>query len=66
VPAEATITPTGVAILAEDFQSVRRFSERDHANIVSWNHYDRGSQFSPHDAPDLLLGDIREFFRPLR
>ena len=65
-PTEATTTPTGVAIFAEDFQSVRRFSERDHANIVSWNHYDRGSHFSPHDAPDLLLGDIREFFRPLR
>ncbi len=54
-PTEATTTPTGVAIFAEDFQSVRRFAERDHANIVSWNHYDRGSHFSPHDAPDLLL-----------
>jgi hypothetical protein len=55
-----------LAIFAEDFQSVRRFAERDHANIVTWKHYDRGSHFSPHDAPDLLLADIREFFRPLR
>jgi len=65
-PTEPTGTPTGVAIFAEDFQSVRKFADRDHANIVSWNHYDRGSHFSPHDAPDLLIADIREFFRPLR
>jgi hypothetical protein len=65
-PTGPTTTPTGVAIFAEDFQSVRRFSERDHANIVSWHHYDRGSHFAPHDAADLLLEDIRTFFRPLR
>ena len=65
-PGEPTTTPTGVAIFAEDFQSVRRFADRDHANIVHWRHYDRGSHFSPHDAPDELVGDIREFFRSLR
>ena len=65
-PTEPTTAPTGVAIFAEDFQSVRRFAERDHSNIVSWNRYDRGSHFSPHDAPDLLLKDIRDFYRPLR
>jgi epoxide hydrolase len=65
-PSEATTTPTGVAIFANDFQSIRRFAERDHANIVSWNRYDRGSHFSPRDAADLLLDDIRQFFRALR
>src|SRR5262245_10410513 len=65
-PVEPTTAPTGVAIFAEDFQSVRRFAERDHANIVSWNRYDRGSHFAPQDAPDLLLDDIRGFFRELR
>jgi pimeloyl-ACP methyl ester carboxylesterase len=65
-PTEPTATPTGVAIFAEDFQSVRKFADRDHANIISWNYYERGSHFSPHDAPDLLLADIREFFRQLR
>jgi epoxide hydrolase len=65
-PTEPTTTPTGVAIFANDFQSIRRFAERDHANIVSWNRYDRGSHFSPHDAPDLLLDDLRQFFRTLR
>jgi hypothetical protein len=65
-PDGPTTAPTGVAIFAEDFQSVRRFSDRDHANIVSWNHYDRGSHFSPRDAPELLVADIRQFFRGLR
>jgi pimeloyl-ACP methyl ester carboxylesterase len=65
-PTEPTTTPTGVAIFAEDFQSVRRFAERDHANIISWNRYERGSHFAPQDAPDLLLDDIRGFFRRLR
>ena len=65
-PTEPTTTPTGVAIFANDFQSIRRFADRDHTNIVSWNRYDRGSHFSPHDAPDLLLDDIRQFFRGIR
>jgi len=65
-PAEPTTVPTGVAIFKDDFQSIRRFADRDHSNIVRWTRYDRGSHFAPHDAPDLLLGDIREFFRPLR
>jgi epoxide hydrolase len=65
-PTEPTTAPTGVAIFAADFQSIRRFADRDHTNIVSWNRYARGSHFSPHDAPDLLVDDIRAFFRRLR
>ena len=65
-PTVPTTVPTGVAIFAEDFQSVRRFAERDHANIVSWNRYDRGSHFAPYDAGDLLVDDIRTFFRAYR
>jgi len=58
--------PTGVAVFAEDFQSVPKLARRDHAGIVHWRHYDRGSHFSPQDAPDVLVADIREFFRSLR
>jgi hypothetical protein len=65
-PSGPTTAPTGVAVFAADFQSIGRFAERDHANIVSWNRYDRGSHFSPHDAPDLLVADLRAFFRELR
>jgi pimeloyl-ACP methyl ester carboxylesterase len=65
-PSGPTTVPTGVAIFAEDFQSVPKLARRDHANIVHWRHYDRGSHFAPRDAGDLLVDDIREFFRPLR
>jgi epoxide hydrolase len=65
-PPEPTTAPTGLASFAFDFKPLRRLAERDHKNIVSWNDYDRGSHWAAHDAPDLLLADIREFFRQLR
>jgi hypothetical protein len=54
-----------LAAFAADFCAVRRFADRDHSNIVSWNTYDRGSHWATHDAPDLLIDDIRQFFAAL-
>jgi hypothetical protein len=34
-------------------------------SIVSWNDYPRGGRWASQDAPDLLLQDIRQFFRSL-
>jgi hypothetical protein len=51
-----TTAANRVAIFAEDFQTIRKLAERDHRGIVSWNRYERGSHFAPHDAPDLLVG----------
>ena len=65
-PAEPTTVPLGLAAFAYDFRSIRRFAERDHANIVSWNEYDRGGHWSAHEAPDLLVADLRQFFGGLR
>jgi hypothetical protein len=65
-PAGPTTVPTGVAMFADDFRSIRRFADRDHTGIVRWTTYDRSGHFAPHDAPDLLVPDIRAFFRPLR
>jgi epoxide hydrolase len=58
-------TPTGVAVFPNDFRSVRRFAERAN-NIVHWSQFDRGGHFAASDAPDLLVGDLRKFFRPFR
>jgi hypothetical protein len=55
--------PIGLASFAWDMKTVRKFAERDHTNIVSWNEFDRGSHWAAHDAPDLLIGDIRQLFR---
>ncbi|HEX6231576.1 MAG TPA: epoxide hydrolase [Jiangellaceae bacterium] len=65
-PTEPTTVPIGLAQFGGDFQSIRRFAERDHKNIVSWNTYDRGGHYAAHDAPELLVGDIRQFFAHLR
>jgi epoxide hydrolase len=65
-PGQPTTAPIGLAAFAYDFTPLRRFAERDHANIVHWNEYDRGGHWSAHDAPDLLIDDVRQFFSRLR
>jgi pimeloyl-ACP methyl ester carboxylesterase len=70
-----TTTPTGLAMFAGDFRSIRTFAERDHAGIVSWNSYDPGmpsggaqdaaGHYAAHEAPALLVGDVRRFFAQL-
>ena len=57
-------TPVGVAAFAEDV-AIRRYGERSH-NVVHWSDFDRGGHFAALEAPELLVGDIRAFFAPLR
>jgi pimeloyl-ACP methyl ester carboxylesterase len=59
-----TQVPTGVAVFAEDV-SIRRFAEQGN-NIVHWSDFDTGGHFAAMEAPDLFVGDVREFFRGLR
>jgi epoxide hydrolase len=65
-PTAPTTVPLGLANFANDFQSIRPFAERDHTNIVSWNVYERGGHYAAHEVPELLIDDIRQFFRQLR
>jgi hypothetical protein len=58
--------PTAVAAFGGDFSGIRRFADRDHRNIMRWTRFDHGGHFAAHKAPDLLVGDIRAFFDPLR
>jgi len=62
-PAGPTTTPIGVAAFAGDFSGIRRLADRDHRNIVRWSTFDRGGHYAAHQAPELLAGDVREFFR---
>jgi epoxide hydrolase len=74
-PSGPTSTPTGLAMFAGDFRSIRAFAERDHGSIVSWNSYDPGlpaggpadaaGHYAAHEATDLLVGDLRRFFASL-
>ncbi len=65
-PKEPTTVPLGLANFAYDFQSIRPFAERDHRNIVSWNVYEVPGHYAAQTAPDVLVRDIREFFRKVR
>jgi epoxide hydrolase len=65
-PTEPTTAPTGVAAFAGDFSGIRRFADRDHSNIVRWSAFDHGGHFAASKVPDLLVGDVRAFFRDLR
>jgi epoxide hydrolase len=33
---------------------------------VHWSEFDRGGHFPAMEEPDLLVGDVREFFRRFR
>ncbi|GAA2342376.1 epoxide hydrolase family protein [Dactylosporangium salmoneum] len=77
-PQGPTSSPTGLAMFYGDFESIRRFAERDHANIVQWHAYgypgeganepadgDVGGHYAAHEATEVLAADIREFFKTL-
>jgi epoxide hydrolase len=64
VPPQPVTVPTGVAVFAEDY-AIRRYGERGH-NIVHWTEFDRGGHFAAMEAPDLLVSDVRTFFRLVR
>ena len=61
---EPNPAPTGVAVFAEDI-AIRRYAEQSN-NIVHWTEFDRGGHFAAMEAPDLLVGDVRTFFRSIR
>jgi pimeloyl-ACP methyl ester carboxylesterase len=45
--------------------AIRRYAEQSN-KIVHWSEFDRGGHFAAMEAPDLLVGDVRAFFRELR
>jgi pimeloyl-ACP methyl ester carboxylesterase len=56
--------PTGVAAFAQDIP-IRRFGERANT-IVHWTDFDRGGHFAAMETPELLVNDVRAFFRLVR
>jgi hypothetical protein len=56
--------PTGYAVFAGD-DTIRSLVDPAGA-ITHWSNIDRGGHFPAMEVPDLLIGDLRVFFRPLR
>jgi epoxide hydrolase len=61
--AEPSGPPTGVAVFAAD-TTIRPLL--DPGNTMHWSEFDRGGHFPAMEVPDLLVGDVRTFFRGLR
>ena len=65
-PTARSTVPTGVAVFPREITPpIRRFAEQSD-NIVRWTEFGRGGHFAAMEVPDLLTGDVREFFRGLR
>ena len=56
--------PFGHALFPTD-PAIRHVDAREH-RLVHWTEHERGGHFAALEAPDLLVGDLRAFFRPLR
>jgi epoxide hydrolase len=64
---EISDVPTGLALFpAEMGQPIRKLAERENTNIIHWSEFDRGGHFAAMEEPDLLIEDVREFFRLVR
>ncbi|HET9008433.1 MAG TPA: epoxide hydrolase [Actinomycetes bacterium] len=57
--------PQGWAVFAANDDLVRRLVDPD-GRIEHWSEFDRGGHFAAMEAPDLLVEDVRAFFRKLR
>ena len=57
--------PVGMAVFPIDNPTPRETAER-FLNIQRWTQMPRGGHFAALEEPELLVADIRAFFRPLR
>jgi microsomal epoxide hydrolase len=65
-PPAVSAVPTGVAVFPREIAPpIRRFAELSD-NIVHWSEFDRGGHFAAMEVPDLLVRDVRAFFRAVR
>jgi epoxide hydrolase len=53
--------PTAVAVFPGDYRTIRAFAGRS-ANIVRYTEFGTGGHFAYTTNPDLVVGDLREFF----
>jgi pimeloyl-ACP methyl ester carboxylesterase len=58
--------PIGLAVFPRELTHIPRSVAQRHANLVHWTRMPRGGHFAPMEEPDLLVDDIRAFFRQLR
>ena len=57
--------PTAFAQFPRDVMPLPRAVLERHSNLARWTLMERGGHFAPSEAPDLLVADVRAFFRDL-
>jgi len=62
---DASSAPRGWAVFGGGGPIIRRVMDPE-CSIAHWSEFERGGHFAAMEAPDLLIGDIREFFRRFR
>ncbi|MFF4546953.1 epoxide hydrolase family protein [Streptomyces sp. NPDC001435] len=65
-PTEPSTAPTALAVFPAEIQLPLRHRAERTENLVRWTEFDRGGHFAAMEEPDLLVGDVRAFFRQLR
>ncbi len=58
--------PVAVAMFPKELARAPRSWVEPHVNLACWTEMPRGGHFAALEQPQLLLDDIRAFFRPLR
>ncbi|HEX4430212.1 MAG TPA: epoxide hydrolase [Frankiaceae bacterium] len=58
--------PTGVARFPRDVMQVPRTAAERKYDLRRWTEVDRGGHFAALEQPEILVEEIRAFFRPLR
>lgn len=61
-PEGPTTLPIALAAGGRDFQSIRRFAQRDHSNIAAWTVYPEHGHYAAHESPQALSEDIHAFY----
>ncbi|MFC9693312.1 epoxide hydrolase family protein [Kribbella sp. NPDC056951] len=62
---QPNLAPTGVAVFADDFKTIRPLADRDNPNIVHWSNFSEGGHFASLERPADVTDDLRKFFRSL-
>ncbi len=58
--------PTGVAVFPRELGHIPRSLAARHSDLRQWSVMPRGGHFAAAEEPELLVEDLRAFFRPLR
>jgi pimeloyl-ACP methyl ester carboxylesterase len=67
ITAPPVAVPTGVAVFPKEIITpVHKWMERRFSDIRHWSVMPKGGHFAAFEQPELLIQDVRTFFRPLR